>query len=550
MAAVSLLKLSRALHGVRSLEDLMDRVRLAVAESSRYNRAYLHLLHPDGKTFEVIGWVLPDMPLVRKRMATIDVSRDALLQRLLRATEPFVVADLRLDPDADQAQVEFFGNRTAIVVPMFEGDHQIGPFVVPTYADQGVLIPTDEELELFVQMASLIAVVIGRLRAEEAHRKLEGAAATHERMRALGRMAGEVAHDVNNVLLTILCNLEFAAVELGEHPVRPMLAEAQDAALRAGEFMRQLLAYSRGQVLEMQRVSPEELLRSVVELVKPLLPARVQLYVESDANLGALLADRAQLERVFMNLMLNARDALGDSGQITVEARLLSVRDEYVSMPELPPGDYLVVSVSDNGSGMGQETQARIFEPFYSTKGAERGTGLGLSVVDGIVRQHHGYIHVYSELGLGTTFKVYLPAAPTGEALPAELAPPVPSLGSDAVILVVDDDEPVRRAVVRILQGAGCTVHEASGAPEALELLSRTSVALLLTDVVMGTTDGVQLMRDARLVRPDLRVLFMTGYARGKLNELRLPHLRKPFAPNELLLLVRQTLGVPPLFIE
>lgn len=544
MSATTLLKLSRALHGVRTLEDLVDRVRTALTEATRYNRTYLHLLHPDRKTFEVVGWVLPDMQLVRQRMATIDMSQDALLQRISNATEPFVVPDLRLDPDADQAQVEFFGNRTCIGVPMFDGDHQIGPLVVPTYADQGVLLPTDEEFEFIVQIASLVAVVIGRMRAEEAHRKLEEVTATSERMSALGRMAGEVAHDVNNVLFTILCNLEFAEQELGEHPIKPLLTEAQDAALRASQFTRQLLAYSRGQVLEMQRIDPGQLLQSIAEMIRPRLTSSVTLELEVGPDLGAIVGDKAQLERVFLNLALNARDALSNHGRIAIEARLLAADGEYVAMPELAPGNYLVISVSDDGEGMSQEIQARIFEPFFTTKGADRGTGLGLSVVEGIVRQHHGYVHVYSELGLGTTFKVYLPrdsAAP----LPATLSPPVALAAlRGETILVVDDDEPVRRTLQRILQNAGCTVLSAGTPGEALELLGTTSVDLLLTDVVLGKSDGVQLAREARQLVPELKVLFMTGYARGKLNELSLPHLSKPFAASDLLTRIRQTLAL------
>jgi len=550
MPATSFLKLSRALHGVRTLEELVDRVRTAVSESTRYDRAYLHLLHPDGKTFEVVGWVLPDMQLVRQRMATIDMSRDALLQRISRATEPIVIPDLRLDPDADQTQVEFFGNRTSIVVPMFDADHQIGPLVVPTYADQGVLPPTDDELEFIIQVASLVAVVIGRLRAEESHRKLEEAAAASERMSALGRMAGEVAHDVNNVLFTILCNLEFIEVELGAHPVKPLLTEAQDAALRAGQFMRQLLAYARGQVLEMKRIEPAVLLRSVADMIRPLLSGSVELRLEIGEELGVVLGDRSELERVFLNLAINARDALHGQGQITLEAKAVTANGEYVAMPELAPGNYLVISVSDNGEGMTRETRERIFEPFFSTKGAERGTGLGLSVVEGIVRQHHGYVHVYSELGLGTTFKVYLPrdAAARGP----ETAPPVPlaTLHGGEVILVVDDDEPVRRTLLRILQGAGCIVHLVGSSAEALAVLRRTPIDLLLTDVVLGASDGVQLAREARQHLPELKVLFMTGYARGKLNELSLPHLSKPFAAGELLTRIRQTLALPPIRVD
>jgi signal transduction histidine kinase/CheY-like chemotaxis protein len=550
MHATALLKLSRALHGVRTLEDLLARVRTAITESTRYNRAYVHLLHPDGKTFEIVGWVLPNMDLVRQRLATIDVSRDKLIQRAHSATEPFFVADLRLDPDADQAQVEFFGVRTSICVPMFDGDYQIGPLVVPTYADQGVMPPTDEEFEFIVQVASLVVVVIGRLRAEESHRMLEEAAATNERMSALGRMAGEVAHDVNNVLFTILCNLEFAEQELGKHSVTPLLVEARDAALRTGEFMRQLLAYSRGQVLEMQRIDPSELLQSVSELVQPLLPKHVQLQLEIESGLGSLVGDRNQLERVFLNLVVNARDALPNEGKITIEARPLSARGEYVALPELAPGNYLVVSVSDDGVGMSREIQARIFEPFFSTKGVDRGTGLGLAVVEGIVRQHRGHVHVYSELGLGTTFKVYLPRD-SAAALPAtEPALPLATLRGDEMLLVVDDDEAVRWTLRRILRGAGCMAKLCGSASEALEFLRTTKAALLLTDVVLGKSDGLQLAREARQIQPELQVLFMTGYARGKLNELSLPHLSKPFAASDLLIRIRQALAQPPISLE
>src|SRR6478736_1144127 len=550
MSAAALLKLSRALHGVRTLEDLLDRVRSAVTESTRYNRAYVHLFHLDERIFEIVGWVLPDMQLVRQRLKTIDASRDALLQRVHSATEPFVIADMRLDPDADQRQVEFFGNRTAICVPMFDGDHQIGPLVVPTYADQGVMPPTDEEFEFIVQVASLMVVVIGRLRAEESHRKLEGAAATNERMSALGRMAGEVAHDVNNVLLTILCNLEFAEEELGAHSVTPLLSEARDAALRAGQFMRQLLAYSRGQVLEMQRIDPVQLLDSVSEMIRALLPSHVQLELEMGPELGSIVGDRSQLERVFLNLAVNARDALPNQGKITIEARLLTAEGEYVAMPELAPGHYLVISVSDDGVGMSQETQARIFEPFFSTKGTDRGTGLGLAVVEGIVRQHRGHVHVYSELGLGTTFKIYLPRDSTAAPPAPEPATPLSALRGDEMILVVDDDDAVRSTLLRILQGAGCTAKVVGTTTEALEFLRTTPVTLLLTDVVLGRSDGLQLAREAREIVPELKVLFMTGYARGKLNEHSLPHLSKPFAAGELLTRIRQTLGQPAVSLE
>jgi signal transduction histidine kinase/CheY-like chemotaxis protein len=551
MSDHALLKLSRALHGADTLEVVMQRVRAAITESSRFNRAYIHLLAPDQKTFEIVGFALPNDELVRKRLATIDVSRDLLLQKVFNARDPFVVEDLRQEPLADQAQVEFFGNRTAIVIPMFEGDARIGPLVVPSYADQGVLVPTEQELDFFVQVASLLAVVIGRLRAEQARREVEERAARHLRTNALGRMAGEVAHDVNNVLVTILANAELAAEELVSHPVHELLVDVQAAAQRAARLTRKLLAISSGQLLTKRAVPVHALLESATKLARPSLAPNVELRQVVHPGVDSVVGDPLELERVFMNLLVNARDAVGLDGQITVEAETVTVDAEYVAAQgSLRPGRYLRVSISDDGEGMSRETQSRIFEPFFTTKPAEHGTGLGLSVVEGIVRQHDGFVHVYSELGSGTTFKVYLPLTekesatdkPAGAA--TRRAPEQHSAASrSASILIVDDDETVRRTVELILQRAGYAVRSLSTAAEALEHLPGGCFDLLITDVVLTGGDGMQLAEEARRSIPGLPVLFMTGYARGKLNDLGLPQLSKPFAASELLLLVRHTLG-------
>ena len=495
------------------------------------------------QTFDIVGWVLPNAEMVHTQMATIDVSKDALLRDVIAATEPFVVEDLRLDPRADQKQVEFFGNRTSIVVPMFEGDARIGPMVVPTYADQGVMPPTREELEFLIQVGSLVAVVIGRLRAEDARRALEDAAATNQRALALGRMAGEVAHDFNNLLLIIRGNTELAMDELAGHSAHPLLAEVDRAAQRASALTRQLLAFSRGQVLDLQPVQVGGLLRAIPQLMGRLLPPGVELRVDVDAAVGVLQADSSQLERVFMNLILNARDAVKGKGHITLEAEMADLDGEYVATRTvLTPGRYLVVSVSDDGQGMDRVTQQRIFEPFFNTKPADRGTGLGLSVVDGVVRQHGGYVHVYSEPGLGSTFKVYLPAGPPGlNIAPVSHVTP-PELRGTQTLLVVDDDASVLRTVERILQRAAYTVLTAGNAADALALLQSHAVDMLLTDVVLVGTDGVELALQARAHQPDLGVLFMTGYARGKLSAHSLPHLGKPFSATDLLRRVKETL--------
>lgn len=544
MSTSALLLLSRALHGVTSLEALMDHVRTVITENTRYNRAYIHLIHPDQTSFEIIGWPLPNDELVRTRLATIDVRRDKAIQRVFAAREPFVVDDLRLDPDADQAQVKFFGNRTAIVVPMFEGDRRIGPLVIPTYADQGVMPPTREEFEFFVQIGSLVGVVIGRLRAEESRARLEQELARTQRMEALGRMAGEVAHDFNNLLLTILANLELALGELGEHSAVNCLRDVEGAAQRAARLTKQLLASSRGQVLDKDVVSLPELLRNVVALVAPLLPECIALQMAKATDPIAVVGDSDQLERVVMNLILNARDAIKGKGRIAVDLQTVRVNDEYVvSRSEIRSGDYALLTVSDDGEGMSLQTQARMFEPFFTTKASDRGTGLGLAVVLGIVEQHCGDVHVYSEVGLGTSFKVYLPLA---QASPPEPTPP-PEIPRPRhrheTILVVDDDEHVRRTIERILLRHAYRVQTAASAHDALRLLGASKVDLLLTDLVLTESQGVALAEQAHALDPSLKVLFMTGYARGMLQDLSEPHLNKPFSAAELLALIRTTIG-------
>lgn len=545
MSAQALLKLSHALHGVDSLESLMAQVRAAVTAYTRYNRAYIHLIGADGKSFDIVGWVLPNEELVRSRIQTIDVSQDRLLQRVVRAREPFFIADLREDPDADQAQVEYFGNRTSILIPMFEGDERIGPLIIPTFKDQGPMPPTDAEFEFLIQLGSLVSVVIGRLRAEQAREELERQVASAQRLEALGRMAGGVAHDFNNLLLTILANVDLAATELGEqHQVTSYLHDAEQASRRAGDLTKQLLAAARGQVLDWESVDVASRVQSAASLAERLLPPSIVLDVLEPPQLAPVRGDGAQLERVFMNLILNARDAIEEAGRITVEMKEVTIRGELVaSTRNVPSGSYVLISMTDDGQGMSRETQAHIFEPFFTTKGVERGTGLGLAVVLGIVEQHQGSVHVYSEEGLGTTFKVYLPVA-AGEAVKAKPEPEsmLTHRGTEK-ILVIDDDEAVMRTAARILERAGYQVRTAANPEELFEALRAEAIDLVLSDAVMGTVDIQDLVREAKDIQPSVRFLLMTGYARGRLSTLSLPRLDKPFSAAELIRLVMRTLN-------
>lgn len=541
VSSAALLQLSRSLHGVKSIEDLMERVRGSVVANTRYTRAYVHLLHPDGKTFEIVGYVAPNMDMVKQRLKTIDASGDKLIQMAERAKEPFVIEDMRLHPLADQKQVAFFGNRTAICIPMYDAAANIGPLVIPTYADEGVKPPTADELEFLIQMGSLVAVVIGRLRAETAQREAEGRAAQVERMQSLGRMAGEVAHDFNNLLVSILTNVDLAVDELSTHPARELLDDVREAAVRASKLTRQLLAFSRGQVLNKRSVAIDVMVASLKRLLDPMMPKHVRLAVQVHSRLGEVQIDADQLERAVMNLVVNARDAIGDKqGTITIEAERVDVVDESIAAQgELAAGSYLVLSISDDGTGMDEQTRARIFEPFFTTKPLERGTGLGLSVVDGVVRQHGGSVHVYSEPGQGTTFKLYIPI---GEVVEQEPPPPPRARTGAEMILVVDDDVHVRKTIERVLRRAGFAVLVASSGEGGLEAVRQEKIDLLLSDLVLPGIDGVEFGRQARALRPELRVRFMTGCAHGRIGALATPHLSKPFTAADLLRLIEHAL--------
>ena len=518
----------------------MTRVRDALREHTPYHHTYVHLLPPDGKSFEFVGFIPHSREVVIQR--GIDVGRDELLQLVATATEPFVIDDLRLSPIADQKQVEFFGNRTSIVVPMFDGDSRIGPLVVSTYAEQGVLPPTPVQLDFIIHLGSLVAVVIGRLRAETARREAELRAASTERMQSLGRMAGEVSHDFNNLLVAILTNVGLAIEELGPHPTVELLEDVRSAANRASRLTRQLLAFSRGQVLNRVEVDVAALFAAVTKLVTPLLPTHVTLTTNVTTPMVPLSADVDQLERALTNLIVNARDAIGAKpGRISLDAEVMTVADESIAgQRELGRGTWVVLAVSDDGAGMDAATRARVFEPFFTTKSAERGTGLGLAVVDGVVRQHGGSVHLYSEVGKGTTLKLFLPVEVSARQTPTPGPPP--ARRHSERVLVVDDDEQVRRSVERVLVRAGYHVQSVTSAEAALELLEQERFDLLLTDIMLPGRDGVQLADEARQRFPSLRVCFMTGYARGRVAVGTTPHVTKPFTATDLLARINQAL--------
>lgn len=381
-------------------------------------------------------------------------------------------------------------------------------------------------------------------------RLLERQLLQSQKMEAVGRLAGGVAHDFNNILTAILGYTGLLLDGLPTlSPLRPDLDEIRNAANRATGLTRQLLAFSRKQVLEMRVLDLNELVSDMDRLLRRLLGEDIDVVTKLDRALGAVRADASQLEQVIVNLAVNARDAMPEGGKLTVETANAEL-DETYAREHLPvrPGSYVMLAVSDNGVGMSPETMSHVFEPFFTTKDKGKGTGLGLATVYGIVKQSGGSIWCYSEPGQGTTFKVYLPrveATPEGAPAPAPLGP---RHGTETVLLVEDEPE-LRTLTRRVLEKHGYTVLEAATADAALGIarIHPGPIHLLLTDVVLPGISGRRLADDLLVRRTELRALFMSGYTeeaivhRGVL-AANTAFIHKPFTGDGLAAKVREVL--------
>ncbi len=390
---------------------------------------------------------------------------------------------------------------------------------------------------------------VGILRDITERRHLEEVLRRSQKMDALGQVAGGVAHDFNNLLVVINSYAELAMGSLPDTaPLRADLEQVVLAGKRAAALTRQLLAFSRQQVLKPVVLSLNDVIRDFEKMLRRLIGEEVELHTGLAAELGRVRADPSQLEQVLFNLVVNARDAMPSGGTIlieTAEAEVDAGRARHLG--ELRPGRYVVLSVTDTGCGIDAATMSRMFEPFFTTKAPGKGTGLGLATVYGVVRQSGGHVEVQSQVGQGTTFRIYLPR----EAAPAEPAGPEPahSPGGTETILVAEDEQAVLRLTERVLISLGYQVLATSGPAEALEALARHPgpIHLLFTDVVMPAMDGPALAERVRAERPQVAVLYMSGYpgdvvaAHGRFGP-GTPFIQKPFTPSALARKVRETL--------
>jgi two-component system cell cycle sensor histidine kinase/response regulator CckA len=385
-------------------------------------------------------------------------------------------------------------------------------------------------------------------------KRLEAQYRQAQKMEAVGQLAGGVAHDFNNLLTVIISYSQMLLADIADDgTARADVMEIKRAAERAALLTKQLLAFRRQQVLRPQNLDLNLVIGQLEQMLRRLLREDINIVLTLDPELGAVAADPGQIEQIVMNLVVNARDAMPNGGRLSIETGNVSFDSPYqvrASEAQLEAGAYVVIAVSDNGTGMSAQVQARIFEPFFTTKRMNEGTGLGLSTVYGIVKQSGGYITVYSEIGHGTTFKIYLPRVDSVvDPTAADDSVTMHSTKGGETVLIVEDDDALRTVACRALQQCGYEVLVASNGSEALEQCSRHEggLHLVVTDMVMPEMSGIELAESIAISYPEIKVLLMSGYTRDEaarrgIASERYAFLEKPFTPSRLAARVRELL--------
>jgi two-component system, cell cycle sensor histidine kinase and response regulator CckA len=553
----TLLEISRELSRIQPLEALLAKIAEACGHLLDSDSVGIRIRQEDDL---VLAGAYGD---AREAMPTPRLKVGESLSGIVAASgTPLVVDDAANDPRMTPAHREAYrrgGYKSFLAVPLVLGERVLGVLSIRTRREQGFSL---EDVSVASAFASQAAVALENSRLyQETRRAYDELSTTQEqlaqarKMEAVGRLAGGIAHDFNNLLMVMIGHSQLLLRRLEtEDPIRSELELVEQAANRAADLTRQLLAFSRKQVLQPVVLDLNAVLSNLGEMLRRLIGEDIDLVTALAPRLGYVRADPSQIEQVMMNLAANARDAMPLGGRLTLETANVDLDAAYTRQHlGVPAGPYVMLSVSDTGVGMDSETQAHIFEPFFTTKGPGQGTGLGLAMVYGSVKQSDGHLWVYSEPGRGTTFKIYLPRVDEAlESLDAEPDLTKPARGHETILVV--EDEPAVRAIVRhVLQAQGYSVLEAQNGREALRIsaLHTGPIELLLTDVVMPELSGRELAERLAARHPTMPVVFMSGYTdiavvRHGVLEPGTIFLQKPFTPDALARKVRQVLDARP----
>ncbi len=388
-------------------------------------------------------------------------------------------------------------------------------------------------------MRSLLGIRMGS--AQDTLARSDEVLQQSQKMEAIGRLAGGIAHDFNNLLAVITGYSDLLLESLTSDRDRKKVEQIKQAANSAAALTRQLLMFSRQQIVQPVVLDINEAVGSIEKMLRRLIKENIEFTVVLDPDLDCVRADSGQVEQLILNLVLNARDAMPNGGKLRIQTKNVLLEEDAAQPHAGVSSDhFILLEVADTGTGMDPETQARIFEPFFTTKAVGKGTGLGLATVYGIVKQSNGHIKVHSTLGHGSSFKIYLPAAERADSQHESGRDTAKPLFSGETVLVAEDAEPLRRLICEVLTSAGCTVLSAPNGQEALHLVSKRggSIDLLVTDVIMPGMNGPALAKQVRSLYPHTKILYMTGYSgeflRADMLTPGVSFIQKPFTPTDL----------------
>ena len=535
-----------------TLLDAAPELLQILGETLRWDRAVLWDVNTNGTLLRhVAGWQPPDEDPSGLLMASSQMTfepGEGLPGKAWSGGEPIWVVDVRGYSDFRRPQAaDREGIASAVAFPIRLRDRVHG--VIELFSHD-LREREDDLVRLMMSLGSQIGQFIERRRAERERKQLERQFYESQKMEAVGHLAGGVAHDFNNLLTAILgyCELLLEGLR-GTDPLRGDVQEIKRAADAAGSLTRQLLTFSRRELIEAEVVDFNAIVSRVEKLLRRLIGEHIVIEMRLTPSIRPVLADSGQIEQVILNLAVNARDAMPGGGTMIIETGTWAI-DEQVARGHigLQPGSYVSLVVRDTGIGMPPEVQARVFEPFFTTKERGKGTGLGLATVYGIVKQCHGHIWVMSEVGKGSTFTILLPATEQVPAAPAHVSAPVPHAEGGETILLVEDDDAIRDITCRVLERHGYAVIAAESGPAALDAAAAHGgdIDLLFSDVVMpGGMTGDVLAEEISRLRPGVKLLYTSGYAdeaiarRGMFEGV---FLEKPFTPSALLKKVREAL--------
>jgi signal transduction histidine kinase/ActR/RegA family two-component response regulator len=561
IAPSRLLAFARELQRANTFQELLEVTRQEAITAVGYPHVWLFLTDEEqAKEARLIDFAGSQREQAWELAPVLKVEGDALMEEIVRSDEPVVVEDARTDPRTNKEIVAALGNRTIVNIPLRLVDKPFAAFGLGTFGDEeGCRPPTPEQLDYLVGMGSQLSVAASRIRLLEANRRtnqqrleLERRVLEHQKLESLGLLAGGVAHDFNNLLTVIMSGTELARIAIGGSKEKAVteLDAVLGAAERARDLTRQLLAMSRSQPLSLRPLDLNDRLRQLLGLLDRILSETITIELIEGVRLPLVQGDASQLDQVFMNLCINAREAMPEGGKITIETEQVLLNADFVaSHPWAESGRYVLVTVTDTGTGMSREVSERLFEPFFTTKKGRGGTGLGLAVAYGVVRQHRGLIHCYSELGVGSVFKVYLPIF---SRVASDIGPSLQGAAPRGweKILVGEDDPDVRATTVRVLESAGYSVVAAENGRAACRVAAAQHFDLVLLDVIMPEMSCREALKRLRTALPNARYILTSGYTADpsvhELLEDGTTFIEKPYDPSHLLRSIRQVLDAVP----